>query len=251
MQSSYNVIKNNSIKNTGNREIVTMDEAGAIKAESEALAKSHIESYESLAKSILENARRKKEQILIKAYEEAKNIEEDALIRAEQLKNEAFELGHSEGYSVAYDETMKQAKLEGEAIVASAMNLLESAKAEYEAYLQSKEKDIKDLVLTIANTVLRKEIEAEDSINSMIYEALEASKRSKNFIIRCNSRHTSELKKQSKDWKAKLGFTGDIFIVEDNSLEAGNAVIDKGNGKVIVGIDYALQRLEEILEERE
>jgi flagellar assembly protein FliH len=248
MQSSYNVIKNRSVKNTGLREIVTSSEAAVINPEVEDNIKNHIESYESLAKSILENARNKSEQIVIKAYEDARAIEEEALLKAEQLKNEAYETSYQEGYHKAYHETMQHTKIESEAIIASAMELLNNAKAEYEEYLQIKTQEINDLIITIAKTVLKKEVQDKSSINSMIYEAIERSKKSEKFIVRCNSIYVDELKDQSNSWKKQLGFLGDIFILGDDSLEPGNAVIDKGNGKVITGIDYALQRIEEILE---
>ncbi len=247
MQSSYNVIKNNNVKNTGLKQIVTSADMTIIQTETEDNAKSNIESYESLAKSILENARNKSEQIVIKAYEDARNIEEKALLKAEQLKNEAYERGHQEGYQKAYHDTINQTKAESEAIIASAMELLNNAKAQYEEYLHIKTKDINDLIITIAKVVLKKEVQDKYSINSMVYEAIERSKKSDNFIIRCNSIYVDELKEQSNSWKKHLGFLGDIFILGDDSLEPGNAVIDKGNGKVITGIDYALQRIEEIL----
>jgi flagellar assembly protein FliH len=251
MQSSYNVIKNNSVKNTGLREIFTSAETIAIKPEKEANIKENIESYESLARTIMENARRYSEQIKIKAYEEARTLEGNALIKAEQLKKEAYEKGYKEGHNKAYVETMKQTKIKSEAIIASADEVLTDAKAEYEEYLKRKSKDINNLILSIATTVLKKEVQDKSSINEMIYEALEASKNARNFIIRCNGTYVEELKVQTTTWKEQLGFLGDIFVIKDNSIELGNAIIDKGNGKVIVGIDYALQRIKDILEGRD
>jgi flagellar assembly protein FliH len=255
MQSSYNVIKNNSVKNTGLREIFTSAETVAIKSEKEANIKENIESYESLARTIMENARRYSEQIKIKAYEEARTLEESALIKAEQLKKEAYEKGYEEGYeeghNKAYAETMKQTKIKSEAIIASADRVLTDAKVEYEEYLIRKSKDINNLILSIATTVLKKEVEDKSSINAMIYEALESFKNARNFIIRCNGAYVEELKVQTTSWKEQLGFLGDIFVINDNSIELGNAIIDKGNGKVIVGIDYALQRIKDILEGRD
>ena len=248
MQSLYNVIKNNSVKNTGLREIVTRAKVAAIKTKIETNTKNHIENYESLAMNIVENSRKQSEQIVIKAYENAVNIEEDALLKAEQLENEAYERGLKEGYHKAYNDTMLQAKAESETIIASAMELLNEAKSEFEEYLLAKASDINALIITIAKTILKKHVNDKASINTMIYEALEASKKSKNFIIRCNSIYVDELKEQANIWKEQLGFLGDIFIIGDNSLEPGNAIIDKGNGKVVVGIDYALQRIEDILQ---
>jgi flagellar assembly protein FliH len=252
MQSSYKVIKNNSVNNSGLRQIVTSSETLPLSVESENNAKNNIESYEALARTILENARKQAEQIIIKAYEETRFIEEEALAKAEQLKAEAYEnafrLGNEEGYNKAYFETIEQARAEGEGIVASALELLNNAKAEYEAYFEKKSSEINELILSIAANVLKKEVQDKSAINEMIFEALEMSKKAKNFIIRCNGLYVEELKGQANRWKEELGFSGDIFIVKDDTLEPGNAIIDKGNGKVVVGIDYALQRVLEILE---
>lgn len=256
MQSSYNVIKNNSVKPTGLREIVTnIDIEKAIDPEVEKSTKPYIENYENLAKNILENARRQSEQIKLKAFDEIRKLEEEAFIKAEQLKKEAFEQGFSEGqqegFNKAYYETIDSAKLEAEGIISTAHELLNNAKSEYENYLREKTSEISELILTISKSVIKREIEDKGMINEMILSALETSKNSKNFIIRCNSLHLEELKAQIDNWKEQLGFFGDIFILKDNSLEAGNAVIDKGNGKIIVGVDYALLRIKDILEGKE
>ena len=40
-------------------------------------------------------------------------------------------------------------------------------------------------------------------------------------------------------------------MLKDDSLEPGTAVIDKGTGKITVSIDYALDKLRELLEGNE
>ena len=257
MQSSYNVIKNTSIKSSGLREIITDAEIEKpLNPEVENNTKVHIESYENLAKTILENARRQGEQIIAKAYEDVRRLEEDALIKAEQIKKAAHETGYMEGYeegkqegfNKAYKETIESAMHESENIIANAHDVLNNAKAEYENYMKKKEKEIKELIVTISKSVLKREIEDNGLINKMIFDALENSKNARNFILRCNNMHIDELKNQVDNWKEQLGFFGDIFVLKDNSLEPGNVVIDKGNGKIVVGLDYALQRISEILD---
>ncbi|MDZ5034412.1 flagellar biosynthesis/type III secretory pathway-like protein, partial [Clostridium perfringens] len=39
----------------------------------------------------------------------------------------------------------------------------------------------------------------------------------------------------------------DIFILEDPLMESGNAVIEKNTGKAVIGLDIALEKLEEAL----
>lgn len=252
MQSSYNVIKNNTVKNSGSKQIVTSSELIPLNAENEEHIKNHIESYENLARTMLENARRQGEQVVAKAYEDASYIESQALKDAEGLKQEAydsaFKEGYEQGYNEAYNSGIEKVKVEGEAIIASAMELLNNSKAEYEEYLQKKSAEIKELVLTITKSVLNKELQEENVIKNMIYVALEQSKGSRNFIIRCNEKHVQELKAQVENWKEQLGFFGDIFVLKDETINVGNAIIDKGNGKIIVGVEYALQRINQILE---
>ncbi|MCM8710971.1 flagellar assembly protein FliH [Clostridium sp. SYSU_GA19001] len=251
MQLSYNVIKNNSIKNSGFKSIVTEKEFPAAKAETEENIKNNIESYENLAKTMLENARRQSERILSKAYEEARALEEEASVKSQEVYERAYRQGYEEGYSKAYNEALKKAETERNSIVSTAEKLLKNAKIEYEKYLESKALEIKDLILTIAETVFKREVEAEDFINNMIFEALENSKNAKNFIIRCNAVYVEELKLQAESWKEQLGYIGDIFIVRDDSIEPGNALIDKGNGKVTVGVKFALEKMKAILEGKE
>lgn len=253
MQSSFNVFKNTSVKHTGSKEIVTSAEiSSAVKAEIEANSRDHIESYENLAKNILENARKQSEQMVARAYQEARSIEEAALSQAEQLRNNAYEEGFSqgqqEGFNKAYFDTIEKAKAEGEDIIASAEALLKDAKQEYEAYVQRKSVELNELIVTIAKTVIKREVENSMDISNMIYDALENSKNSQSFIIRCNEKHVEDLKQEINNWKEQLGFFGEIFVLKDESIEPGNALIDKGNGKIEVGINYALQRVRDILE---
>lgn len=251
MQLLYNVIKSSSIKDTGHKNIVTDEEIRSAKVERESKIKNHMDSYESLAKSIIENARKQSEAILSKAYEEAGNLEEEASVKAKKAYEDGLKKGYKEGYEKGYEDTVQKAKEESDAIISSAEDMLKNADLEYEKYLQSKTYEINELIITIAESVLKREVKQKDAINEMIFNALENSKNAKTFIIRCSSIYADEIKAQITAWKEKLGFLGEIFVIKDDSIEKGNAVIDKGNGKIVVGIDYAVKKLREIFEGNE
>lgn len=252
MLLSYKVIKNNTVKNTGAKEIITEAEVKALNPEIEDSIKNNIESYESLAKTLVENARRKGDRILSSAYDEARNIEETAMSKVEEIKKKAYEEGYKQGqtlgYNNAYNETVGKAKIEADRIIESAEAVLKEAKLLYEDYLQDKTEEINKLILDIANSVLKKKIEDSSNIKAMIFETIQNSKKAKVFIIRTNSTYTAELKAEIEVWKEQLAFKGDIFIVPDNSIEPGNALIDKGNGKVKIGIQVVLAKIKDILE---
>lgn len=255
MQLSYKVIKNNSIKNNGLKEIITDANQVPIKSSQDITIINNMDSYDNLAKTILENARKQKDLVLARAYEEARKIQDEALISAEKITKEAYDIGFKEGkelgFNTAYSEAKQNAEKEKNLIIASAEELLMNAKIEYENYFENKKSEIFNLVVCAAEAVLKKELNDKTSINNMIYAALEASKNTNNFIIKCNELYIDELKVQVAEWKGKLGFMGDIFILKDNNLELGNAIIDKGNGKIVISIDCALLKIKELLEGKE
>lgn len=255
MQLSYKVIKNNSVKNNGLKEIITTPNEIFVTSFPDESVNSNLDGYNNMARTILENARRQKEQVLANAIDEARKIEDEATKRAVKIAKDAYESGFNEGkeagFNKAYKEALEEAEKEKASIIAAAEELLMNAKVEYEGYLENKKSELFDLIVCASEAVLKKELTDKSSINSMIYDALEASKKAKIFIIKCNEIYVEELNTQIVTWKEKLGFNGDIFIIKDNSLENGNAIIDKGNGKVVVGIDYALQRIRELLEGKE
>lgn len=251
MQLLYNIIKNTSVKSVGAKEIITNGQLSYVKEENEKNSKVYIENYENLAKTMLENARRQSESIISSAYEEAKRIEEEAQMKVQEIYKDAFTKGESEGYQVAYTKGLEEAKKEGNKIIDTAEDMLKNAKLEYESYLESKRIEINELILTIAENVLKKEVSSKDAINNMIFDALVSSKNSKSYIIRCNKIYIDEIKNQIDSWKEQLGYPADIFVIGDENIERGNALIDKGNGKILVGIDASLSKIKAILEGKE
>lgn len=251
MQLLYKVIKNNSVIDNGAKEIKTNAEQTVIKAAPQGASRGSIDSYENLARSILENARIQKEQIMSKAYEEVRKIEDEALLKAEEIKRQGYEEAFKEGQEAGFNKGLQQAENEKERAAASAVDMMVSARKQFEKYFEEKQKEIFDTIVSISEKVIKREITDKAFIADMIYDALEASKNSKNFIIRCNEAHVEELNSETINWKEKLGFKGDIFIVKDNNVQIGNAFIDKGNGRLEVGINVALHRVRELMEGKE
>ena len=68
-----------------------------------------------------------------------------------------------------------------------------------------------------------------------------------NCVIRCNESHVEEFKANIENWKKKYDISGEIFIMADNKLEPGNAWIEKSSGKMEIGIDIGLEKLEQAI----
>lgn len=250
MQSSFKVIKNTSVIKQGSKEITTEfnsdnysnnNRHGYSNDENSNL---NLESYENLAKSILENAKMQGEKILCGAYQETDEI-------LQKANSKGYEEGYSKGYSDGNEKIIAPATEEAKGIIANAEAILLSAKKEYEIYIEEKEKEIKEFILIAVENILKQRVESSDALNDMVLSAITNSKNVKLFIIRTNSLYFSELKSHVAQWKTQLGYKEDIIIIEDNSIEPGSAIIEKDNGKIVVGIDKGLEKLKEILQGKE
>jgi len=244
---SFNVIKNSRVIEQGKKKIstqlievpmvVTRDEHYEIKS-------ANIESYERIASNILENARRESEKIVSKAFVDAAQAKTQAF-------KEGLEQGSKEGYDKGYNEAMSAAISEGEILRAKADSILIAAKSEYNEYLTEKEKHIKDLIVSIAQSILKKEVKQADALNEMIFNAIKAERNLKLYIIKSNNTHFDMIKSQIEDWKSKFAFQGDIFVIEDNFLDDGTAVIEKETGKSILSISYGIEKIIEVFKEEQ
>ncbi|GAA0115856.1 FliH/SctL family protein [Clostridium senegalense] len=253
MQSSYNIIKNKDVITEGKKEISAINfklidkEKENIKENKETINIVNndelLKSMENMADSIIKNAQIKSDKILVKASEDAKEIETNA-----------FEKGSLEGYNngfeKGYNDGMEKSLNEGALIIESANEVLANAKKEYKKYVEEKEEHFRKLVLTSVNEVLKKELSNAEALNNIVYDILSKEKNENYFIIRCNCKYKNSLEDEKLNMINRLAFNGDIFIVEDNSLEDGVAIIEKENGKVETGIDYIMSKLKELIMER-
>lgn len=255
MQSSYRVIKNSSVVKEGNKSIVTSFE-GKYEIQQKELgevnARTFIDSYENLARTMVDDARKQRDSILSQAYAEAERIEKEAYENAYQRGySEGSENGYNDGFNKAYEEGYKtnvhRAMQEEEFIKGNADNILKTCIAEKERYIVEKEKEIKDLIINTVESILKREVKDKDGLNSIIFQALSKVKNTKTFIIKSKAIYCEEFKGQVEIWKEQLPFSGDIFIIPDESIEEGSAIIERDNGKVVVGVDIAMDRVREIL----
>jgi len=247
VQLSFNVIKNSRVIEQGKKEISTLfNEVPMVVTRDEDYGNKdfNMEHYENIASNLFENARVESDKILSKAY-----------VDAAQTKIQAFEegkeQGSKEGYNAAYKEAMSSAMDEAEIVRAKADSILIAAKSEYNEYLIEKEKHIKDLIISIAENILKKEVKQADALNEMIFNTLKRERNVKLYIIKSNNTHFNMIKSQIEDWKSKFAFQGDIFVIEDNFLEDGTAVIEKETGKSILSISYGIEKIIEVFKEEQ
>lgn len=247
MLSSSSVIKNSKVIHQGNKEIVTdssiedkkqsiSDIENILKENSKEL----FDGVDKIANAIIENAKSQAEALKKNAFEEAKKIQKEAY-------EEAYKKGHEEGYKKAYEETFVKGKMEVDNYKSlaenNASNLMYSAKYNYEKYLKEKQESIKELALTIAEHILKREVKNEDGVNDMIYNVLEESKNNELIIVKCSKIHYKAVSEAAVQWKNTLPLRGELTVIEDSFLEDGSAIVEKNNGKVKVGIDIGFNKI--------
>jgi flagellar assembly protein FliH len=250
MQLSYNLIKRNSALESSKKKIQTnyITKAEVLEDESEQEKKSlELEikkNYESLGANILKKAKTEAEELIMDTRKKAAEIEKEAY-------EDGYNQGKENGFEDGYKEGLEKVRIETEGNVREnieeAERILKSANLEYKEYLQEKEKEIIKIAFEMAKVITKKEITASDGILPLLNNILEEAKGEENIIIKCNPVHVNSIEDKIDYYKKAYAIKGDIFILEDPLMESGNAAIEKNTGKAIVGIDIALEKLEEAL----
>ena len=256
MHSSYNLIKEDRVENRDGMRIETeyfMPQDEALENDENLLtfkgityedAQNYIKNYENIGQNILIEARKRKDEYLVEMLQKAEIIEKEAY---EKGYKQGSQNGYEDGKKEAFDSTIPIATKEAKELREEAENILNSARNDYEDYLNSKKTEILELALVIAENILNREIKEKDGINNLVDSALELSKGEENVIIKCNPKHEEQLKNEILIWKTTYNIKGEIFIIADKDIRLGNAIIKKNNGKIEVGIDIGLERIREVL----
>ena len=255
MKSSYNVIKNDDVRLKNSKVIDTLyfnfesleaDSVNDVELNGKEVQrlKNQKETFEKLREEIIKNAETEKEKIIENAYECAGEIEKDAY---EKGFSQGLQNGHEDGYKESYEENIKKAEEEIINAKTQAQEFLMSAQEEYEKYLADNRNNIISLAIKMAEKLTKKELQKDEGLNELIEEALENVKRCKSVIIRCNEKHKEAIENNIKIWQNKFSIGDKFFVLVDNSLEEGNAILEKENGISKVGIDVGLKKLKEAL----
>lgn len=253
MHLSYNLIKENRVLDRESKvistEIILPKDADVSEDDENNQmlindAKEYIQDYKNKADEILANAKEEKEKLLSEAEENCKRLEKEAY---EKGYEQGLNNGHEDGKKEAYDSCVPDAQKYADEIKEKADNLLKNATTDYERYLYEKKSEILELSLSIASQILKREVDNDAAINSLVDEAVKLSKGAQNMVIKCNEAHVEELKKHIAKWKTIDNIKGDIFVLQDDSMEKGNAKIEKSTGVIEVGIDIGLEKIKDAI----
>ena len=206
-----------------------------MKQELNQMKKDSLDEAKKESDELLKSAQKENGQIISKAYDESMKIREKA-------KKEGFEIGKKEGLAVMKDKEKK--------VMAEALKYKNKIIEEYNAYLESKDEAIVNLVIDTVEKILKKHVDDDlDLIENLVKKGIEKSIFTENIKIRV-SEDDYEV---AVDSKAKiLTFSKDIKDIEfvtDYSLEKGDCIIESQNGSVDVSVSTQYEKFKDFIRE--
>ena len=78
-------------------------------------------------------------------------------------------------------------------------------------------------------------------------EYIKISKGEDNVILKANSIHIEELKSEVERWKIAYGIKNEIFVLTDDSIKPGNAILEKPSGIVKVGVEIGMEQIQKAI----
>ncbi|GIM32898.1 FliH/SctL family protein [Paraclostridium bifermentans] len=229
-----------TVKTTNNEE--AFDESEILKVNEE------IEEQLHKAKDTCEN-------MISNAQVESERIVQEAQNECEEIKKKAYEEGHNiglrngyeDGYKESYEDNIEKAKQESEEIINKSNNILLQANEQFTDFLKDSKKDIISLSVSIAEKVLKEKFKDEESMNNILESTIKEYEIKENFVIRTNAIYIEKVNEQLNELKNQQLIKGESFILADDFIEPGNAIIETNKGRLIVGIDCVLEKVKEEL----
>ncbi|MFR0019274.1 MAG: hypothetical protein ACLRU3_04885 [Paraclostridium sp.] len=229
-----------TVKTTNNEE--AFDESEILKVNEE------IEEQLQQAKNTCEN-------MISKAQVESERIVQEAQNKCEEIKKKAYEEGHNiglrngyeDGYKESYEDNIEKAKQESEEIINKANDILIQANNQVTDFIKANKKDIINLSISIAEKVLKEKFKDIDSMNNILESTINEYEIKENFVIRTNAIYIEQVNEQLNELKNQQLIKGEAFVLVDDFIEPGNAIIETNKGRLIVGIDCVLEKVKEEL----
>ncbi len=186
------------------------------------------------ARTLTEKAKVEADQIVEVAYEQVKGIYE-----------KANQEGYDEGYQIGFEEGRQQSDV----LIQEALNIKETAVAQYKSMLDNAEPEIIDLVIVTVEKILNKHIDEDGVvIEGLIKSALEKCAYTDDLVLRVSSEDFSYAL-SLKDRILTLAESVDsIEIKEDKSLGPGSCIIDTTAGSVDSSVSTQFEQIRSMFE---
>jgi flagellar assembly protein FliH len=173
---------------------------------------------------------------LSKAKSEAQRLVEEAMGKAESIREEAKEAGRQEGRS------------EASSRIEEAMETLNAAVKERKKIIQDSESEILRLAIKVAEQIIRSEVSLHrDVCLNIVSEAISRVSDREQIIVKVNREDAEFLKRYKDRLAGMLDGVKSFSILEDANIEPGGCVIETNLGFIDARIATKLKSIEEAL----
>lgn len=251
IQSSYSIIKKNSICQEDNK-VSLIETKFEFIPEVEQIEETICDKEEEVEIDLDEIKEKIRKSLYLEMENERNQIINDARIEADKVKLESRKLGYKsgyqEGYKLGYKEAMDKAKIEGQIIKDNALKLIQESEVHVEEYIEENQKRIIELSVDMAESIVNQTIDSSsEDILMLIKPILQNYDKKDNIIITCHPNKYLYVKKH-------LGGLEDIcpnarfVIMEDANLEENGCTIENEHQLVDLQIKNQIKSiLEEVM----
>ena len=180
------------------------------------------------------------EELLEQAQVQSSILLEQAKKEAEDLKKQAYEAGHREGYQAGQEELLQQQQKQEQVLQEKELEL----ERQYKNKTEELEPIFVDLITNIYEHVFHIDLsDFRDIILYSITHVIGASENKKDFIIRVSSIDYPYINERRNQIAELTSANATLEIVEDVTMAQGECVIETGGGIFDCGIDTQLEGL--------
>lgn len=189
-------------------------------------------------------------EIISKAQCQANQMIIDANLQSEKIKQQAQDIGFSQGYEEGKKQGRQEIQFLLEEAVLQAQAVLVAAKQDAETIVQSSQHDIMRLAFAIAEKILAREIEQnQEATLPVILAALQEVRDQEKINIMVAPDDYETVLHLKRDLQAVIGGEKSLTITPDPTLSRGSCFVETMNGKLDARIDTQLAILKKTLQD--
>ncbi|MES2793176.1 MAG: FliH/SctL family protein [Planctomycetota bacterium] len=186
------------------------------------------------------------------AQAQAAQIVLDAENQAEELRAEAWQLGHTTGSLQAEAEFEAQVEAEVQLRLQERLShLVPALQAATTQLIQDREQILLQwesaaiqLSLTLAERIVRRELQMQPvAPRALIAEALQLTAGASAIVLRLNPTDVAEIETHSADWQQLLATPVSLKIIADPQITRGGCLVETPQGEIDGRIETQLARL--------
>ena len=214
-----------------------------------------IAAKEAQASQILEEAKASCDRMKREAQQEHDKLLSDAREEIDSLRGQAKEAGHKEGFEAGHAEGREQALREMEETIREAnekaMHTLRTARDAADDYMKQAEHDVADVVMHVVEKVLPQHfIDVPQVILPAVKQALLKVKDQSQIDIHVSPDCYEFVLMARDEFRSMLvGGNAVIEVISDESLHAGDCLIETPNGAVDARLATQLELIRQAVQE--